>query len=300
MQPTQTPKRTSLLLISLCVAGVLRHGDGDTRPRLRVRAREVVPRSTVGAQSAYQSQIARSVHRPHRHNAASTLETPFCGPINTSIRPAAPAWPRTVQTVQLVAALELEWSHALVARYYHARVHEIGLSLGGGAVINFQHSRAMAQSSCARMTRIRTGESAVAISASSRGFWLAASSRFSPRNFRGPQVAERTSGEFSPTPAVNTSASMPPSTAVIAPIPALQAMHVHIERQLGAPVFLPDRGQNFTHVAGNPRDSQQSRLLVQNIINLLGHPVGLGASSRSEFQGRSNQSACPSSAPPGE
>src|SRR5206468_12071657 len=69
-------------------------------------------------------------------------------------------------------------------------------------LVSFQHSRAMAQSSCARITSTRTGESDAAISSSGDGLAFLFSFNLRPINPSLLQADQRTSGEFSPTPAV--------------------------------------------------------------------------------------------------
>src|SRR5271165_219009 len=102
---------------------------------------------------------------------------------------------------------------------------------GGGPFLHFhplirncQQLREMAHSSCARIISTRTRESANAMSWSRSGFSLAkpslrAASNRTPRNSSLAQASARTSAEFSPIPAVNTSASIPPRLAAIAPMP---------------------------------------------------------------------------------
>src|ERR1022692_4258659 len=62
----------------------------------------------------------------------------------------------------------------------------------------------MAQSSAARITKTLARESGLDISRSNRDSLFMLRSTVTPRNSRPLQVAARTSGEFSPTPAVNT------------------------------------------------------------------------------------------------
>jgi hypothetical protein len=69
-------------------------------------------------------------------------------------------------------------------------------------LVSFQHSRAMAQSSCARITSTRTGESDAAISSSGDGLAFLFSFNLRPINPSLLQADQRTSGEFSPTPAL--------------------------------------------------------------------------------------------------
>ena len=68
--------------------------------------------------------------------------------------------------------------------------------------------------------RTRTLESGAATSRSEVPRLLAASSSLRPRKASCLQAASRTSAEFSPTPPENISASIPPNTATMAPIPA--------------------------------------------------------------------------------
>src|SRR6202044_2104159 len=90
-----------------------------------------------------------------------------------------------------------------------------------------KQARAMAQSSWAWMTKTRAGEAAVAMSASPEpaleldaaplalSCVFFAASRLTPAKASASQAAARTSAEFSPMPAVKTSASRPPRTAII-------------------------------------------------------------------------------------
>src|SRR5438132_1311779 len=92
---------------------------------------------------------------------------------------------------------------------HFAVVFQLAAPTGEATWVSFQHSVAMAQSSSARITRTRIRESAPEISASSEGRAFSSRSSLIPRNPKVLQAAARTSGEFSPTPAVNTSASVP-------------------------------------------------------------------------------------------
>src|SRR5512142_3052498 len=93
----------------------------------------------------------------------------------------------------------------------HLDIYALGIEPGTDTL---QHSRAIAQSSCVRTTSTRTAELGAAMSWSGVTLAFLFSSRTIPRKRSFIHVAERTSGEFSPTPAVNTRASRPPSEAV--------------------------------------------------------------------------------------
>src|SRR6185437_2900024 len=66
----------------------------------------------------------------------------------------------------------------------------------------FEHSRAIAQSSWARTFKMRTDESAADKSSSTRGEMFFSRAIFTPRKLNRLHAASRTSGEFSPMPAV--------------------------------------------------------------------------------------------------
>src|SRR3989449_9687760 len=85
-------------------------------------------------------------------------------------------------------------------------------------LVSFQHSRAIAQYSCARITSTRTGESDAAISSSGDGLAFLFSFNLRPINPSLLLADQRTSAKSSPTPTVNTSASLSPNTSFIAPI----------------------------------------------------------------------------------
>src|SRR6266536_2379698 len=55
----------------------------------------------------------------------------------------------------------------------------------------------------------------------------------------------------------------------------LQAVHVHVKRQLGALVPASQRSQNLPHIAGHSRDSPQTRVRVQYVVELLARQLTL-------------------------
>jgi hypothetical protein len=85
---------------------------------------------------------------------------------------------------------------------------------------------AMARSSFSRISETRIRESVVDISASSEGRKLSSLLSLMPRKSIAPQIATRTSLEFSPTPAVNTTESIPPKTDAMPPTAVRSAEEV--------------------------------------------------------------------------
>jgi hypothetical protein len=82
---------------------------------------------------------------------------------------------------------------------------------------NRRVSRMIVKSSRVAITRIRAFEAGVAMSVSGWQFSLAAVSNSRPKYLSFSQTRLRISAERSPTPAVNTRASIPLSVAAIAP-----------------------------------------------------------------------------------
>src|ERR1039457_860899 len=93
-----------------------------------------------------------------------------------------------------------------------------GETSGGVALTTRKDSRAISHSSSVCTTSTRTAESGAAISASGGDCAFFAASSWTPRNAKDSTAWARTCGEFSPTPAVKTSASRPPRLASMAPI----------------------------------------------------------------------------------
>ena len=79
-------------------------------------------------------------------------------------------------------------------------------------------------------------------------------------------MRRRISGEFSPMPAVNTSPSMPPSTAASAPISFAAAVDEVVHRQACGGLVAVEQ---VAHVVADAGDAEQARLLVEDRLHLL-------------------------------
>ena len=135
---------------------------------------------------------------------------------------------------------------------------------------SFQHSRAMAQSSWARTTSARTFDSGAAMSRSEGPSEFLAKSRTRLRNVRRLHAAARTSGEFSPIPAVKTRTDVESvERGGHESYACCKTVDEDFEREFGAGVALFHRGDDLAHIPGNSGDAEEAGFFVEEIVELL-------------------------------